>query len=64
MKLADNAIVLTKGSRFAAGHATYALTDGLVAATEQTMVETGIALGLPEGTYGIAAKVVWLARWE
>ena len=57
MKLSDKAIIPTKGSRFAAGHDIYALTDGLVPAKGQTMVETGIAIGLPEGTYGrIAAR--------
>jgi len=45
------------GSRFAAGHDIYALTDGLVPAKGQTMVETGIAIGLPDGTYGrLAAR--------
>jgi len=52
MKLSDKAIIPTKGSRFAAGHDIYALRNGLVPAKGQTMVETGIAIGLPEGTYG------------
>jgi len=57
MKLSDKAIIPTKGSRFAASHDIYALTDGLVPANGQTMVETGIAIGLPEGTYGrLAAR--------
>jgi len=57
MKLSDKAIIPMKGSRFAAGHDIYALTDGLVPAKGQTMVETGIAIGLPEGTYGrLAAR--------
>jgi len=57
MKLSDKAIIPTKGSRFAAGHDIYALTDGLVAAKGQKMVETGIAIGLPEGTCGqLAAR--------
>jgi len=57
MKLSDKAIIPTKGSRFAAGHDIYALTDGLVPAKGQTMVEMGIAIGLPEGTYGrLAAR--------
>jgi len=57
MKLSDKAIIPTKGSQFVAGHDIYALTDGLVPAKEQTMVETGIAIGLPEGTYGrLAAR--------
>jgi len=52
MKLSDKAIIPTKGSRFAVGDDICALTDGLVPAKGQTMVETGIAIGLPEGTYG------------
>jgi len=57
MKLSDKALIPTKGSRFAAGHDIYAVTDGLVPAKGQTMVETGIAIGLPEGTYGrLAAR--------
>ena len=51
MKLSDKAIIPTKGSRFAAGQEIYTLTDGLVPAKGQTMVETGITIGLPEGTY-------------
>ena len=51
-KLANEARVPTKGSRFAARHDIYALKDGLVRAGEQVLVETGIAIGLPEGTYG------------
>jgi len=52
------------GSRFAARHDVYALTDRLVTAKGQVMVETNIVLGLPEGTYqrrasrtGIASKM-------
>jgi len=51
MNLSDKVILRTNGSRFAAGPDIYTLTDGLVPAKEQTMVETGIAIGLPEGTY-------------
>jgi len=57
MKLLDKAIVPTKESLFAAGHDIYALTNGLVRAKGQGMRETGIAIGLPEGTYGrLAAR--------
>jgi len=52
MKLSDKAIVPTKGARFAAGHDIYALTDGLLPRKGLIMVETGTAIGLPEGTYG------------
>jgi len=61
MKLSDKAIIPTKGSWFAAGHGIYALTDGLVPAKGQTMVETGIAIGLPEGTYGRLAAISGIA---
>jgi len=44
IKLPDKAIIPTKGLQFAAGHDIYALTDGLVPAKGQTMVETGIAI--------------------
>ena len=50
-KLTEKATSPTKGSRFAAGHDIYALKDGMVPAGGQTLVETGIAIGLPEGTY-------------
>jgi len=57
IKLSDKPIVPTKGSRFAAGHDIYAVTDGLVPAKGQRMIEAGIAIGLPEGTYGrLAAR--------
>jgi len=62
MKLSDKAIIPTKGSRFAAGHDIYALTNGVVPAKGQKMVETGIAIGLPEGTYGWLAARSGMAR--
>jgi len=64
IKLSDKAMIPTKGSRFAAGHDIYTLTEGLVPTKGQKMVETGIAIGLPEGTYrrlaarsGMASKM-------
>jgi len=40
-----------------AGHDIYGLTDRLVPAKGQVMVETGIGIGLPEGTKGrLAAR--------
>jgi len=57
MKLSDSTIIPRKGIRFAAGHDTYALRDGLVPAKGQTMSETGVAIGVPERTYGrLAAR--------
>ena len=50
--MANKARIPTDGSRFAAGHDIYALKDGSVQAGEQVLVETGIVIELPEGTYG------------
>jgi len=41
----------TKGLRFVAGHDIYAQKDVLVPVKGQAMVDTGIAIGLPEGAY-------------
>jgi len=64
MWLLDKAIIPTQGSRVAACHDIYALTDGQVRAKEQTMIQTRIAIALPEGTYrrlaarsGMASKM-------
>ena len=47
----------TKGSGFAAGLDIYCLTAGLVPPKGQTIVETDITIGFPEGTYGrLAAR--------
>jgi len=50
MKLSDKAIVPTKRSRFVARHDIYPMTNGLVPAKGQPMVEMSIPMGLPEGT--------------
>ena len=47
----------TKGSRMVAGHDIYALEAGSIPAKGQTLVGTGIVIGLPKGTYGrLAAR--------
>jgi len=41
----------------AAGHDIYALKDGIIPAQRHMLVETGIAIGQPSGTYGrLAAR--------
>ena len=56
-RLFQQAIIPTKGSRMAAGHDIYALKNGVIPAQRQMLVETGIAIGLPKGTYGrLAAR--------
>ena len=56
-RLSQQAIIPTKGSRMAAGHDIYGLKNGTIPAQRQMLVETGIAIGLPKGTYGrLAAR--------
>jgi len=54
-RLQRNAIVLTKGYRMAARHDIYAWKDGSIPAQRQMLGDTGIAIGLPRGTYGTLA---------
>ena len=53
----------TKGSRMPAGHELYAMENIHIPARGQVLVETGLAIGLPKGTYariaprrGLASK--------
>jgi len=56
-RLQRNAIIPTKGSRMPAGQDIYALKDGTIPAQRQMLLDTGIAIGLPRGTYGrLAAR--------
>ena len=56
-RLSQQSIIPTKGSRMAAGHEIYALKNGTIPAQKQMLVETGITIGLPKGTYGrLAAR--------
>jgi len=56
-RVEQNAIVPTKGTRMAAGHDIYTLKDGTIPAQRQMLVDRGIAIGLPRGTYGrLAAR--------
>ena len=51
-RLSQQAIIPTKGARIAAGQDIYALKNGTIQAQRQMLVDTGIAIGLPKGTYG------------
>jgi len=51
-KLSDEARVPMKGTARAAGHDLYANEGTNVAARGQAIVGTGIAIGLPNNTYG------------
>ena len=56
-KLFRDTIIPLNGSKMAAGHNIYALTDGTIPAQREMLVDTGIAIGLPKGTYGrLAAR--------
>jgi len=56
-RLQQKVIMPTKGSRMVAGHDIYALKDGTIPAQREMLVDTGIAIGQPRGTYGrLAAR--------
>ena len=56
-RLSKDAKIPKKGSRMAAGHNIYALGDRSISTKGQSLVGTGIAKGLPKGTYGrLAAR--------
>ena len=50
--LSSKANMPTKGLRMAAGNDLYAMEEVLIPAKGQTRVDTGLAVGLPRGTYG------------
>ena len=52
----------TKESRMAAGHDLYAMEEVLIPAIGQTLVDTGLAVGLPQGTYARIAPQSGLAN--
>jgi len=63
-RLQQDATIPTTGSRMAAGHEIYALKDDTIPAQRQSLVDTGIAIGLSRGTYrrlaarsGMASKL-------
>ncbi|KAI9171590.1 Deoxyuridine 5'-triphosphate nucleotidohydrolase [Paramyrothecium foliicola] len=60
-KLSDKARVPTRGSAFAAGYDIYAARDTTVPARGKVLVDTDIAIAVPEGTYGRIAPRSGLA---
>ena len=60
--LSSKAKMPTKGSRMAAGHDLYAMEEVLIPAKGQTLVDTGLAVGLPRGTYARIAPRSGLAN--
>ena len=65
MKDDEDAIVPTRGSRYAAGLDLYSIEDKVVPVGQQRIVSTGIRMALPPGTYGrIAPKSGLAANWS
>jgi len=61
-RLSNQAILQTKGSRLAAGHDIYAISEFTIPAQGQVLAETGIRIGLPKGTYARIAPRSGLAN--
>lgn len=49
-KLVDSAKAPTRGSAFAAGYDMYAAKETVVPAKGKALIDTGIAMAVPEGT--------------
>jgi len=64
MKMISKAMLPLRGSRPLAGHNLYALEDMLIPARGQKLVGTGIAIGIPQGTYARIAPQSGLAYKE
>ena len=60
-RLSPKATIPTKGSRLAAGHDLYAINEFVIPSQGQVLAETGIAIGLPKGTYARIAPRSGLA---
>ena len=60
-KLDPAAILPSKGSEFAAGYDMYALKAAIVPAKGKALIQTGIAMAIPEGNYGRIAPRSGLA---
>ena len=59
--MSPKATIPTKGSRLAAGHDLYAINKFIIPSQGQVLAETGIAIGLPKGTYARIAPRSGLA---
>ncbi|TGZ82963.1 deoxyuridine 5'-triphosphate nucleotidohydrolase [Ascodesmis nigricans] len=60
-KLTPNARLPTRGSAFAAGYDVYAARETTIPARGKALVDTGIAMAVPAGTYGRIAPRSGLA---
>lgn len=62
-RLATSATVPTRGSATAAGFDLYASRESVVPARGKAMVDTDIAIALPQGTYGRVAPRSGLGKF-
>ncbi|PLN78393.1 deoxyuridine 5'-triphosphate nucleotidohydrolase [Aspergillus taichungensis] len=60
-KLSDKARAPTRGSAFAAGYDVYSAKETVIPAKGKALVDTGIAIAVPAGTYGRIAPRSGLA---
>jgi len=60
-RLDEKARIPTKGSKLAAGHDLYSIEDILIPANSRVLVKIGLAVAVPEGTYGRIAPRSGLA---
>jgi len=60
-RLDEKARIPTKGSKLAAGHDLYSIEDILIPANSSVVVKIGLAVTVPEGTYGRIAPRSGLA---
>ncbi|KAL1970489.1 hypothetical protein VTN77DRAFT_4133 [Rasamsonia byssochlamydoides] len=60
-KLTESARAPTRGSAFAAGYDLYSAKDTVIPAKGKGLVDTGLAIAVPEGTYGRIAPRSGLA---
>jgi len=63
-RLSEDARIPTKGSKLAAGHNLYSSADISIPANNQALVKIGLAIAVPEGSYGRIAPRSGLATRE
>lgn len=54
-KLREDAIIPTKGSKFAAGYDLYSVEDKIIKSKNREMIHTGLSVAIPINSYGRVA---------
>jgi len=63
-RLSEDARIPTKGSKLAAGHDLYSSQDINTLASNRALVKIGLAIAVPEGTYGrIVPRSGLVTKW-